>query len=124
MNKAIVYPSIAAFLSLGVSLAICKFSNLYTQTFWISIVYLFVICLGINIFIQFKTDGKTYTQRLLGIIVVKFIAALFFILIFGFLNKHIFYKFSAHFLTHYALFIAFEVAYLLNRIKHNNINNK
>ncbi len=117
MKKAHIYPSIAAILSLGMSLFFCFYTPLTTFNFWISILYIWLVCCCINLFLLFKADVKTYTQRLLGVIVIKFLAALFFILIFGFLNPHVFYKFSAHFLTHYALFIAFEVAYLLNKIK-------
>ncbi len=111
-------------LSVLLSLILNRFSPIMAENWMYGLLFLFVLCLALNLIYAFKAGAENFTELLIVAIVIKLLLALILIVVYSFIDKTGFFNFSLHFILHYILFTIFEIRYLLYLIKKNAIHEK
>lgn len=113
---------IPATLSVLLSLILNHFSPIRSENWMYGLLFLFVLCIILNLIYTFRSGAENFTELLIVAIVIKLLLALIVIVGYSFLDKPGFFNFSLHFILHYILFTIFEIRYLLYLIKKNTIH--
>lgn len=122
--KGFITILISVALAVGASLTLNFFKPLQTNDWIWSLAAYTAIFITLTFVYNYKTDGKTYSQVLLGTISGKLFILLIVILLYFVLGPQDKFAFFMHFLTHYILFTVFEIRYLLQIIKNKSFKNQ
>ncbi len=115
--KSLIYLFFSLLLTVIISYLLNNYTPLTNKNWWISLIFFGCIFLILNYIYNFKYRVETFSQLLLGSLIVKLLLALIIILIYRLLQKSTVYNFAMHFLIHYFVFTVFEMNYLLKLIK-------
>jgi hypothetical protein len=107
----------ALVLAVSLSLILNNCTALVSKNWPYGLLFLTVLCFSLNLVYARRASSDTFTQLLIGSVVIKLLAGLTFIVVYSLIYKSDFFNFSVHFIGHYILFTIFEIRYLLFLIK-------
>lgn len=116
---AVIVPSA---LAIVLSLTLNYYNILVSPNWYYGVFILCGFCLIMNSVYAYHAGSESFTQLLIGGIVIKLLFAMVVILIYSFFDKQSFFNFSLQFIMQYILFTIFEIRYLLYIIKTNRVN--
>lgn len=115
--KGIVTILVCTILALAASWFINHFTKFNSVDYWLSLFIFISLFFILNLFYNYKTDFKSYSNLLLATISIKLFILLITIFLYSLFNKEGLFNFFIHFSAHYILFTVFEIRYLLYIIK-------
>ena len=90
----------------------------YSKLWFISLIFHVLVSFLIQLLLFKKSDDqKDYINKIMFTSMGRLLACMFGLLIYKVFDKANFTHFALHFMLHYILFTAFEIAYLLKFIK-------
>lgn len=121
MAKGLVTTLFCTVISLTFSLILHYTYIAHNSDWWWSLIFFISLSiLSLIRFFNFKSAQKN-TEIILSVIIIKTILLFFAVFLYALYDKSHLISFSVHFILHYILFTIFEIRYLLNFIKHQNI---
>lgn len=113
---SLFFASLASFI---LSVVLNHYTKIVTKDYHYSILFMLVLFLILNLVYLFNSASSNLTQILLAGTVTKLLFSFVAVIVYSILRGNDFFGFSLHFVSHYVLFVVFEIRYLLQVIKRN-----
>ncbi len=123
MKRATLFlaPIIASLAGTLYSLGLNSLSvNYRTYHWYVSVLFFFVLNIGISIVYLQKTDARTSINNSMASSIGRLLASGLAFLVYGYLFPYGKTAMVAHFIPHYFLFTLIELFFLLKLVKHNS----